>query len=78
MIPSIEIQDLALSRQIVMQSDRISAATPYQIENGIHSEILSIIPYSASWMTLNYGFIYVKDRALSSVALEYIAVVKEL
>jgi LysR family transcriptional regulator of gallate degradation len=77
-VPSIEIQDLALSRQIVMRSDAISAATPYQIKVELYSGSLSVIPYSASWMTLNYGFTYVKDRALSPVALEYMSVVREL
>jgi DNA-binding transcriptional LysR family regulator len=78
MIPSVEIQDLALSRQIVAESDAISAATPYQIENELENGTLSVIPFAASWMNLNYGFIYLKDRALSPVATKYMSILKEL
>ena len=70
-IPSIEVQDVSLSTQIVMQSDAISAGTPYQIENELSSGLLSVVPYSAPRMCLNYGFIHLKDRPLSPVALEY-------
>ena len=78
MIPPIECQNTVLSRHIVMQSDAISAATPYQIESDLNSGLISMIPFTASWMTLNYGFVYVKDRPLSPVALEYMSIVEEV
>jgi len=77
MIPSVEIQDLALSRQIVAESDAISAATPFQIQKELAEGVFSIIPLSESWMVLNYGFIYVRDRALSPVAKKYMALLRE-
>ncbi len=77
-IPSVEIQELNLSRQIVAESDAISAATPLQIQNELKNGSFSVIPFFAPWMTLNYGFIYLRDRVLSPAARRYMEVVREI
>lgn len=76
MLPSIEIQDLPSSRQIIMESDAFSAAAPLQIQRELEANEFSIIPFHEPWMKLNYGFIYERDRLLSPAALEYMDIVK--
>ena len=77
-IPSVEVQELVLSRQIVAESDAFSAATIIQIENEINNGTFSVIPFETDWMTLNYGFIFLRDRALSPAAREYMEVVRDI
>ena len=75
-IPSVEVQELTLSRQIVEESNAFSVAAIIQIENEIKNGTFSIIPFEADWMTLNYGFIFLRNRALSPAAREYMEVVR--
>jgi hypothetical protein len=63
MIPSVEIQDLALSRQIVAESEAISADTPFQIQKELAEGVFSVIPFREPWMALNYGFFYVRESS---------------
>jgi len=78
MIPSVEIGDIALSRQIVTESDAYSAATPLQIESELEKGIFSVIPFKAPELVLNYGFMYLRDRALSPAAKRYMNLVREI
>lgn len=78
LIPSVEIQDLTFSRQIVAESDAFSAATPLQIQNELENGTFSIIPFIAPWMILNYGFMRLRDRVLSPIAKRYMEVVREI
>jgi DNA-binding transcriptional LysR family regulator len=77
-IPSIEVQELTLSRQIVAESNAFSAATVIQIENELKNGTFSILPFEADWMTLNYGFIFLRNRALSPAAIEYMEIVRHI
>jgi len=76
--PSIEVEDLTLSRQIVRESDAISAAIPLQIEHELENGIFSIIPYKSSYLCTNYGFMYLRERALSPATIKFMELVKEL
>lgn len=78
MIPSIEVQNTPLSRQIVVESDAISACVPIQIKRELSEGVFSIIPIYESWMTSNYGFVLAKDRAVLASAEYYMAFVKEI
>ena len=78
LIPAIEIQDLPLSRQIIVESDAFSAATPLQIQNELENGTFSVIPFFAPWMNLNYGFMYLRDRVLSPIAKRYMEIVREI
>lgn len=78
MIPSVEIGDITLSRQIVTESDAYSAATPLQIKNELEKGIFSVIPFKAPELFLNYGFMYLRDRALSPAAERYMDLVREI
>ena len=76
--PSIQIEDLSLSRQIVKECDAIGIATPLQIEDELKTGVFTIIPYQAEQLCTNYGFLYHKDRALSPAAIRYMSIVKEI
>jgi DNA-binding transcriptional LysR family regulator len=77
-IPSVEVQELTLSRQIVAESDAFSAATILQIESELRNGRFAIIPFEADWMSLNYGFISLRNRALSPAAIEYMEIVRQI
>lgn len=77
-LPSIEIEDIEHSRQIVLESNAFSAATPLQIEKELKQGILSIIPYKAPWLVTQYGFMYLRDRSLSPAAEKFMDVVREI
>jgi DNA-binding transcriptional LysR family regulator len=78
LLPSIEIEDITLSRQIVSESDAFSAATPFQIKSDLEKGTFSVIPFEAPWLVTNYGFMYLRDRALSPAAEKYMNVVREI
>lgn len=76
--PSIEVEDLTLSRQIVRESDAISVAIPLQIEHELENQIFSIIPYELTHLYTNYGFMYLRDRTLSPAATRFMDFVRDL
>jgi len=77
MLPSVEVQDLALARQVVLNSDSFSTATPYQIKQELKEKTFCVIPFHKPWMTLNYGFMYEKNRLLSPAATKYMNFVRD-
>lgn len=53
-------------------------AVPLQIESDLENGRLSVLPYVASWLVTEYGFMYLRDRALSPVAEKYMEIVRDL
>ena len=78
LLPAIEIEDITLSRKIIAESDAFSLASPIQIESELEKGVLSILPYEEPWMVTNYGFMYLRDRALSPAAAKYMDAVREI
>jgi DNA-binding transcriptional LysR family regulator len=78
MLPSIEIQDLYQSRQIISESNAFSAAAPFQIRRELESGEFSIIRFYEPWMTLKYGFMRERGRMLSPAASKFMTLVKEI
>ena len=78
MLPSIEIQDLYQSRQIISESNAFSAAAPFQIRRELEAGEFSIIPFYEPWMTLKYGFMRERGRMLSPAASKFMTLVKEI
>ena len=76
MLPSIRVNDLALARQVVLESDAFSVSTPYQIRKELKENVVCILPFHEPWMALNYGFMYEKDRLLSPIAIKYMELVR--
>jgi len=77
-VPSIEIEDLSTAREIVLHSNAFSAATPLQIEPWLKSGDLQVLPYSAPWLVLNYGFIQLRGRMRSPAVEAFVETVLRL
>lgn len=78
LIPHVEVDELSTARAIVQASDALSVATPIQIESLVMSGQLSVLPLRAPWMTLDYGFIFVRGRTHSPATVRYMEIVREL
>lgn len=76
--PSVVVENLNLSRQIIRESDAIGVAVPLQIENELERDIFSIIPYDMTQLFTNYGFMYLRERALSPAATQFMEFVQEI
>ena len=76
--PSIQIEEIALSRQIIEESDALGIATPLQIQTELENNVFSVVPYKTENLFTNYGFMYLRDRELSPVAIKFMNFVREL
>jgi len=77
-LPSLEVENFSSAKQIVLESDAFGVAVPLQIESELENGCLSLIPFQAPWLATEYGFMYLRDRALSPVAEKYMEIVREL
>jgi len=78
LVPTIEVDDLTSALEIVATSNAFGLATPLQLEPWLQSGEMKALPFHASWMKLNYGFIYLRQRMLSPAAALYMELVKKI
>ncbi len=78
LIPSIEVEDLAMARIIVAGSDAISAAIPSQVPSLLETGQFALLRYMQSELKLKYGFIYRRDRMLSPAAEMFMKLVRDI
>ena len=78
LIPPILVEDLTAMRTIVAGTDAFGAASPVQIEPWLRSGELAVVPFRASWLRLDYGFIFLASRSLSPAAETLTAVVRRI
>jgi DNA-binding transcriptional LysR family regulator len=78
MIPAIEIEELSSARAVVLASNALSAAAPIQIESSLRQGELCVLPFWQPGMTLDYGFMHIRDRMLSPAASMFMDIVREL
>lgn len=57
---------------------RHCAAIPFQIEQELNDGLLVKLPVDAPWLSLNYGFIIKRGRALSPAAKAFMEIVREI
>ena len=76
--PPILLDDLTSVRTIVAGTDALGAATPLQIEPWLSSGELSVVPFRASWLRLDYGFIVLASRSLSPVAEAFTELARQI
>jgi DNA-binding transcriptional LysR family regulator len=74
--PPIVLEDLSAARTVVARSDAFGAASPLLIEPWLRSGELAALPFRASWLRLDYGFIYLESRSLSPAAEAFCAAVR--
>jgi DNA-binding transcriptional LysR family regulator len=78
LIPAIEVDELLSARAVVLSSDALSYAAPIQIESAVRQGELCVLPYWRPGMTLNYGFIWIRDRLLSPSAEMFMEIVRDI
>jgi DNA-binding transcriptional LysR family regulator len=78
LIPHVEVDELSTARAVVSASDALSVATPLQIEAMVRGGQLGVLPFRAPWLTLDYGFIYLRGRTRSPATERYMELVREL
>jgi DNA-binding transcriptional LysR family regulator len=67
-VPTYEVDVISAAKQIVAESDALGGALLTQIESEVEEGKLSIVPYHADWLELDYGFIRLRDRTASPAA----------
>ena len=77
-IPSIEVDDFTIARNIVLESDAVSASMALQIEPWIRSGELEVLPFRAPWFKTRYGFITRRDRLLSPATNVFMDLVRRI
>jgi len=78
LIPPILVEDLTAMRTIVGGTDAFGVASPFQIEPWLRSGELAVVPFRASWLRLDYGFIFLASRSLSPAAEAFTTLVREI
>jgi len=64
-VPAWEVEVIGTAKRIVAESDAVGGAMLTQIERELEEGTLVVLPYRADWLTLDYGFIYLRDRTVS-------------
>jgi len=78
LVPSVEVNNLAMARSIVERSDAFGSATPIQIEPWLKSGRIGVLPYRRSWLKLSYGFIYLRHHQLSPAAIKFMELTRSI
>ena len=78
LIPPILVEDLTAVRTLVANSDAFGSATPVQVQPWLRSGELAVVPFRASWLRLNYGFIFIASRSLSPAAEAFTELVRRI
>jgi len=65
LVPSVEIDNLAMASTIIEGSNAFGTATLVQIEPLLKSGRIEVLPYRRPWLKLDYGFIHLRHHRLS-------------
>jgi len=76
--PRILVESFSVIRDIVLNSDAISAFAPGQIEEELERGRCVALPVVAPALRLNYGFIVKRGRTLSPAARTFMEAVREI
>ena len=77
-VPSIEVDDFTIARNIVLESDAVSASMALQIEPWIRSGELEVLRFRAPLFKTRYGFITRRDRLLSPATKMFMDLVRRI
>lgn len=75
-VPAMRVETVSGMKQIVVESDALSAAPRWLIGDEVRRGMLAALPFEAPWLRLNYGFVYLRDRMLSPAARAFMAEVR--
>ena len=76
--PRIRVESFASAKAIVLRGGALTAGFPFQIEAEIDAGTLVLLPTDASFLTLDYGFIFRRGRARSPAATAFVAFAREV
>lgn len=68
LVPAVEIDDLSTARAVINSSNGIGAVIPLQIEAELLSGELVLLKVQRPWLMPAFGFMLLKDRAVSPAA----------
>ena len=75
-LPPIKVDTIALARSVVLSSDAVGLAALSLIGADIVAGRVVTLPFRQPWLHTNYGFVYLKDRALPPAAQAFMGEVK--
>jgi DNA-binding transcriptional LysR family regulator len=78
LVPSVEIDDISTARAVVRESDGLGVAVPLQIESQLKSGEFVLLDFQRPWIEPIYGFVFLKNRAISPAAEVFVEKVIEL
>jgi len=78
LLPSVEVDDLASARTVIANSNAFGVAAPLQIEPWLRSGDFVALRFQASWLQLDYGFIYLRNRMLSPATLLFMKTIRRI
>jgi DNA-binding transcriptional LysR family regulator len=76
--PRIMVESFASAKQIVLAGAALSAGFPFQIERELASGDLVLMPAQFPFLTIDYGFILKRGRALSPAATAFMDLAREV
>ena len=76
--PSVECDNYAMLKKIVLAGTSVSAALPSSIESELQKGLFKILPLQAPELTTHAGIVRLKDRTLSPMAVALIAQIVRL
>jgi DNA-binding transcriptional LysR family regulator len=66
------------AKTIVLNSHALGAAIPSQIRREVDDGLCAVLDVDASWLTLNYGFVFRRGRTLSPAAVAFMENVRAI
>ena len=75
-VPPLKVDNVALAKSIAMSSDAVGMAPRVLIEPEILAGQLVTLEVDAPWLCTNYGFAWLRERALAPAAHDFIAQVR--
>jgi DNA-binding transcriptional LysR family regulator len=77
-VPSVEVDDVGQIPTVVAESDALGAVTLSMIERELCGGQIAVLPLDLNWFRLNYGFVHLARRTLSTTCREYMEIVRML
>jgi DNA-binding transcriptional LysR family regulator len=75
-LPPIKVDSIALAKAVVLSSCAVGLSPLGLIAAEVRSGHLVALPFRQPWLHTNYGFVYLRDRALSPATQAFMAEIK--
>ena len=75
-LPPIRVDTLSLAKSVVLSSDAVSLAPLCLLEDELRAGRIAILPFNEPWLRTRYGFVFLKDRAMSPASHAFMATAK--